>query len=328
MPEGKQRELERDIQRFEDEGGFVPDASLGNARINGPETTLEQMEEDHYLSGNHNLKEVYERVKKRLKRPLVIANYVTDKNGVIAIEGVDGPPPEIKNDFDWARFQELQAQADIIITATGYLNRFKQQGEKAQNVLNQFDEGQTFGHLGDWRLKHGYLQRNPDVAVTSRSLDFDFPDILAREGRRIFIFTTDQMADSEKARDFRKRGAIVIGAGQEGVDGKIMIERLGKEGYEVVKMATGPGILKILLEAKVLDRLYLTQVQREIPGDPEKFITIPINQNSANVVDLSGMRFKLKESFVHEGAKAKDGGIITQKFMVYESEGFLEALTS
>ncbi|MBI2066184.1 dihydrofolate reductase family protein [Candidatus Woesebacteria bacterium] len=303
----------------EDEHGFVPDISLGDARI---------MEEDHYLTGNHNLKEVNERVKDKLGRPLVVANYVADRNGVIAIEGVDGPPKEIQNDVDWEHYQELQAQADIIITAAGYLNRVKKLGDKAQNILNQFDKGGPFEKHGDWRLEHGYKRRNPDVAVVSRSLDFDFPDALTRGGRRVFIFTIYEMENSEKARNFRERGATVVGVGKEGVDGKIMIERLGKEGYEVVKMTTGPRVLKILLEAKVLDRLYVTQVQREIPGDPEKFITIPINENTLEEVDLSGTRFKLTDSLVHEGAKAKDGRIITQKFLVYDSEQFLEALNS
>ena len=324
MPEGKQKELEKDIQRFEDEGGFVPDASLGNARINGPETTLVQMEEGHYLTGNHNLKEVYERVKDKLGRPLVYTSYVADLNGVVGIEGVGGPPKEIKNDFDWECFQEHQSQADIIITATGHMNRVEKLGGKAQNVLSQFDKGQPFEKFGDWRLEHGYKRRNPDVAVVSRSLDFNFPDALTQGERRVFIFTTHEMENSEKARNFRERDAIVVGAGEEEVDGKVMIERLGEEGYGLIMHTTTPKIL----EGLPLDRFYVAQVQREILGDPNKFITIPINQNTPEEVNLSGTRFKLTESFVHEGAKAKDDKIITQRFLVYDSGPFQEALNS
>ena len=310
MPEGKKRELERDI---------------GNARINGPETTLEQMEEGHYLTGNHNLREVYERVKDKLRRPLVYTSYVTDLNGVVGIKGVGGVPLPIRSSEEWEHILRWKlSQADIIITATGHMNRVEELGEKAQNVFNSFDKGQPLEKHGEWRLEQGYERRNPDVAVVSRSLDFDFPPFLTQNGRKIFIFTTHKMENSPKARAFGKRGAVVIGAGDTEVDGKIMIERLGQGGFGLVMHTTTPKIL----EGLPLDRLYVTQAQREIPGNPETFITIPINQNMPEEVVLYGAEFKLTDSYVHEGAKAADGELISLKFMTWDSKQLIEALNS
>ncbi len=182
-------------ERLENEGG-PPTTNPGDVRIETmTEEVLLENTEGLYLLESHDLKLV--RKKMGLKRPLFVANYVTDEDGVIAVEGAGGPPKEIKNDEDWGRFQELQAQADIIITGADYLNRFAKHGEKAQNILSQFDKGAKYERLGDWRLAHGYKSRNPDVAVTSRSLEFDFPSSLLGDGRKLLVFTTYEMATSQ-----------------------------------------------------------------------------------------------------------------------------------
>ena len=283
-----------------------------------------------YLRGNHKLKEVYRKVESELQRPLVAANFVTDRKGTIALEDANGPPPQIKNDFDWKEgFQPIQAQADIIITGKDYLKRFKEKGEEVQNVLNQFDKGQPFEELGDWRLKNGYETRNPDVAIVSRSLDFDLPDVITQSGRKVFVFTTYAMEDSEKARVLEEKGAEVIGAGDKGVDGAGMIEKLGEvkdergeRKYQVIKMTTGPRVLDILLAGNVLDRLYITQVQTEIKGRPENLITVPGGRGEGSQPE----GFRLIEKYVHEGAAAEDGQAITQHFLVFENQSLTNML--
>ncbi|MFV1917172.1 MAG: dihydrofolate reductase family protein, partial [Patescibacteria group bacterium] len=234
--------------------------------------------EGMYLS--HSLQELA----KRIDRPIVVANYVTDLNDVIAVEGVRGAPEKLKNPSDWRLFQELTAQADVIITGTSYISKFSQKGESGQNVLTQFDKGSAFEGLGDWREQNS-LGRNPDLVVVSRSLSFSIPKTISERGRKIFIFTTDSMQDSEKAQGLKKAGATVIGAGKEGVDGAVMVERLGQEGYKVIKLTTGPRVLKILMDAEfknqegevirkgALDRLYITKVDRKITDDLLSAIT-------------------------------------------------------
>ncbi len=74
---------------------------------------------------------------------------------MIAIEGVRGSPEELKNPTDWRLFQELTAQADVLITGASYMHDFVDQGESVQNVLTQFDKGSAFEDLGIWREQHG-----------------------------------------------------------------------------------------------------------------------------------------------------------------------------
>ena len=260
-----------------------------------PKTERVQLE-GLYLG--HNLRE---RASK-LGRPIVIANYITDKNDVIARKSTPGAAAELKNPDDWRLFQELTAQADAIITGPNYLNQFNERG---QNVLTQFESGGEFETLGAWRLSHGYSSRNPDIVVASRSLDFEIPKNLGE--RKIIIFTTYDGQHSQKAEELREAGATVIGAGKAGVEGKIMLQELGKLGYKVIKNTTGPSVLKILLDGNVLDRLYITRVHREIKSnDPDDLLTV---LTKGKVEDLPG--FKLIEKYHQEAP-------ISQDFLVYE----------
>ncbi len=275
--------------------------------------------EGMYLS--HGL----QKLAKSLGRPFVIANYVTDLNDVIAIEGARGSPEELKNPADWRLFQELTAQADVLITGASYMNEFVEKGESVQNVLTQFDKGSPFEDLGIWREKHG-LKRNPDLVIVSRSLSFSLPETIFEGGRRAFIFTTYRMGDSEKAKELERAGATVIGAGNEGVKGAVMIERLDHEGYKVIKMITGSRVLKILMDAQfrsqegellrkgALDRLYITRVDRKITEDWSSAITV-LEGKKVDDLTSEGGGFRLIQRYSHY----KFTGIETsQEFLVYE----------
>jgi riboflavin biosynthesis pyrimidine reductase len=260
----------------------------------------------------HNLQELA----KKKGHPIVITSYVTDKNDVISLQSDSSPPKEIKSKKDWRLFQELTVQADVIITGTGYLNRFAELGEEAQNVLTQFDEGGEFQELGEWRLKNGYTNRYPDIAVVSRSLDFKIPQALIDSGRKVIIFTTYEMKDSEIARELGKPDNVTIfGAGENGVDGAKMIKQLGDESYQVIRMATGPRVLKILMDANVLDRLYITRVDRKITDDPSSAITV---LKGRKVDELAGNGYKLSERYVQDEVVTEDGQSTSQEYLVYE----------
>lgn len=286
-----------------------------------PEERLVSLE-GLYLS--HDLQELA----KRTGRPIVVANYVTDPNDVIAVEGVRGSPEELKNPSDWRLFQELTAQADVIITGASYMNDFADGGESVQNVLTQFDKGGPFEDLGDWRAQNG-LARNPDLVVVSRSLNFNLPKAITESSRQVLIFTTYRMKDSQNAKELGKSGATVIGAGEEGVNGALMIERLGHEGYRVIKMITGPRILKILMDAEfknqegevtrkgAIDRLYITRVDRKVTDDWSDAITV---LEGRRVEDLASERgdFKLIQRYSQGRTAGNDGVEAAQEFLVYE----------
>lgn len=258
-----------------------------------------------------------QKVAQKLDGPLVFANYICDQNDVIAKkDDNDGfqVPKELKNAPDWRLFQELTAQSDVIITGSGYLQRFAKMGAKAQDVINQFSKGAEFSSLGDWRVSHG-LKRNPDIAVISRSLDFEIPEAAFMDGRKVLVFTTRIGASSEKAGQYKKLGAEVIEAGEDGVDGTITIDTLSSRGYKVIKNTTGPRVLDILLRSNVLNGIFITRVQKDIAKGNTEVQTVLHNKKLEN---LEG--FSYKRLFYLEEVKASDGHIISEEFGIYNKD--------
>lgn len=268
--------------------------------------------ENLYLN-RHNLKETAE----KLGKAFVYSNYITDKEDVVAVKDSPGTPKELKNKYDWRLFQELLAQADVLITASRYFRKVEKEGaETIQNLISQFDEGAEFEKLGKWRLVNGYEKRNPDIAVVSKSLDFNIPNTATKRERSVYVFTTHPMFGSRKANNLRAQGAKIIAAGVEGVDGQTLIDHLHHEcGYNTVKLVAGPQLLKILLDSDVLNRLYITQVQKKINAPDKKKIAVVKNKK---VSDING--FKLTEEYLQENVVLDDGTTTDQRFLVYDNK--------
>lgn len=266
-------------------------------------------------------------IAKKAGRMIVVSNYVCDLNEVIAKKDEEGEfqvANELKNSSDWRLFQELTAQADVVITGSAYLKRFSKKGESAENVLNQFDKGQQFEDLGDWREAHN-LKRSPDIAIVARSMDFDIPKAAFDGNRKVMIFTTYEAATSPKAKELEEKGVFVIGSGVDGVDGKVMTDFLAfKMGYKVAKMTTGPRVLKILLDANVLDELYITRVQKEIVANPDDVqMILGPGRKVSDLPDFSATKL-----FHQEGVKTEDGETVSQDFWVYNNKEFLTKIGS
>jgi riboflavin biosynthesis pyrimidine reductase len=248
-------------------------------------------------------------------RSLVLTDFLTDKNGVIARATKAGHfeiPAELKNSSDWRLYQELMAQADVLISGGSYFKRLA----TSQDVLYQLEPGSAFEELGHWRLDAGYQKRSPDVAVVTRDLDFELPERLLQSGRRIMIFTTDSTAKSDKARSLRAGNTAIIGSGEEGVEGDRMIDTLdGEMGYRVIMMASGPRVLDLLLRAKRLDLIYLTQAQVHIPfEDPSTVQTVLLG--GKQLTDLKD--FHLAHEFIQENVVTEDGSQTSQAFRRYD----------
>lgn len=248
-------------------------------------------------------------------RPLVLTAYVTDRNGIVANKGKNNSlqvPPEIKNSADWHLFQELMAQSNVVISGSSYLKRFKAAGRRAEDILFQYEPGQEFEQLGQWRLDCGYGKRQPDLAILTRQLDFEFPSGVLGGERKVFIFTTYAMAKSEKAGPFADAGALVVGSGETGVEGQKLMDYLWMDsGYHVAMMATGPSVLDLLLQSNCLDLLYVTEVQREIPFEDPSDIRM-ILPDGKKVGELGG--FTLTHRFLQENMTTEDGTEHSQEF--------------
>jgi riboflavin biosynthesis pyrimidine reductase len=250
-------------------------------------------------------------------RSLVLTDFLTDKNGVIAKAAKEGHfeiPAALKNSSDWGRYQELMAQADVIISGGSYFKRLA----TSQDVLYQFEPGNAFEKLGQWRLNAGFKKRSPDVAIVTRDLDFEIPEKLIQSGRRIIIFTTDSIAKSDKAKSLTNVNTVIVGSGEGRVEGGQMIATLANDmGYSVIMMVSGPHILDLLLKAKRLDLIYVTEAQVEIPfEDPSTVQTILLG--GKKVSDLKD--FNLTHQFIQEDAATEDGSLLSQSFLRYDRQ--------
>jgi riboflavin biosynthesis pyrimidine reductase len=215
---------------------------------------------------DHNLRQYGEGA----QEAFVYGNFITSLDGRIAIPHPTRPglvvPKNTANDRDWRLFQELAAQADIIISSGRYLRDWAD--GRAQEILRVDDP--EFADLKEWRLERR-LSPQPDIAVISSSLRFPIPDVLKAGGRKVVVFTTAN-PDPERVAEIEANAGRVIVAGQDSVDGAQIVARMTELGHKTVYSAAGPKILHLLIAGRVLNRLYLTYANRLLGGDP--FATI------------------------------------------------------
>lgn len=199
-------------------------------------------------------------------RPYIYSNYIASVDGRIAIPREDGSgmivPQNIANERDWRLFQELAAQADLVISSGRYLRDWAE--GRAQEILRVDDP--RFADLRDWRLQNG-LPPQPDIAIISGSLSFPIPEILTAGSRKVIVFTTAQ-ADPARIKEIEEHAGQVIVAGEQSVSGTEIARHMAELGYQTVFNSTGPKVLHLLLAANALDRLYLTYANRLLAGQP------------------------------------------------------------
>jgi riboflavin biosynthesis pyrimidine reductase len=258
-------------------------------------------------------------ISKQIGRPIVVTAYVTDRKGIVAKTDENHKlqvPPQLKSTSDWRLFNELMAQSDAVISGSSYLKRFKISGKRAEDILFQFEAGQEYENLGQWRVAAGFKQRQPDLIFLTHSLDFEIPAGILGGDRKVFVFTTHTMAESREAGILTDSGAVVIGAGETGVDGKSLMDYLWMNSeYHVVMMATGPSVLALLLQAFCLDFLYVTEVQREIPfKDPSEIrMILPEGRKIGELKD-----FTMTHRYLQENVTTEDGALVSQEFHRYD----------
>ena len=206
-------------------------------------------------------------LKGRPDAPYVYSNFITTLDGRIALGDNDSTthtvPGATVNPRDWRLYQELAGQADLLITSGRY---FRQSliGE-AQDQLPVAAQA-AFGDIREWRLAQG-LREQPDIAILSGSLDIPIAALEPYRNRRILVMT-GETSDPDRARALQEAGIEVVHAGAGSlVDGGRMVSRLAALGYRSLYAIAGPAVFHTLLEAKVLDRLYLTIAQQLLGGD-------------------------------------------------------------
>ena len=201
------------------------------------------------------------------EQPFVYANFVSSLDGRIAVVEADTGESYVLEDLtsghDWRLFQELQAQADCMVTHGGYLRALA--ARKFQDIL-QVGVSKHALDIGRWRSAHG-LTRQPAIAIVSRTLDFPIPPSLERHDQPVHIITaTDSPAD--RVAFWRDRGYEVTVAGPAAsVEGAPMIRALGAQGYARLYLLAGPQMLETVMRDGSLSRLYLTLTHQLIGGE-------------------------------------------------------------
>lgn len=225
-------------------------------------TTNQRPLQNLYLYLSHDLRHYAQ----QHKRPFVYANFVSSVDGRIAIPHPSKPgmmvPQNIANERDWRLFQELAAQADLIISSGRYLRDWAD--GRAQEILRVDDP--AFADLRQWRKVQG-LSPQPDLAIISSSLNFPIPETLTENGRRVIIFTTANPNPARVAEIEAQAGKLFV-VGEKSVSGEQLVQKIAALGYQTIYSAAGPRILHLLLAENVLNRLYLTQVSRLLGGSP------------------------------------------------------------
>jgi len=202
------------------------------------------------------------------QQPFVYTNFVSSLDGRIAIEHASDSgtaiPASIANRRDWRLFQELVAQSDILITSARYLRELSR--GKAKDAI-PLSNDPDFDDLHSWRHENG-LPDQPALVILSASLDIPLQSLCEAMDRPVYVATGDN-PDTEALNVIQGTGASILHVGNGGamVDGKKLIDALAAEGFSSLYSIAGPGVFKTLINARVLDRLYLTQVHRLIGGD-------------------------------------------------------------
>jgi riboflavin biosynthesis pyrimidine reductase len=175
-------------------------------------------------------------------------------------------PEKTANERDWRLFQELAAQADLIISSGRYLRDWAD--GRAQEILQVDDP--RFADLRQWRQDRG-LSLHPDIAIISGSLNFPIPEVLTAGGRKIVVFTSAD-PDPDRVAEIEDQAGQVVVAGDERVEGDQLVKQMAELGYHTIYNSTGPKVLHMLLAGGMFNRLYLTLANRVLGGDP--FATI------------------------------------------------------
>jgi len=201
------------------------------------------------------------------EQPFVYANFVSSLDGRIAVveahTGESYVLEDLTSGHDWRLFQELQAQADCMVTHGGYLRALA--ARKFADILQVGLMQQTMD-IGRWRSAHG-LTRQPAIAIVSRTLDFPIPPSLERHEQSVHIITVAG-APPDRVALWREHGCEVIFAGTgTSVEGIPMIRALCARGYRRVYLLAGPQLLQAVLRDRSLSRLYLTLTHQLIGGE-------------------------------------------------------------
>jgi len=197
---------------------------------------------------------------------LIYANYISSIDGRISLfneqSGEFEVPAAIANKRDWRLYQELAAQADVMITSARYFRQLEK--GKAQDLLPVGMEP-AYADLLDWRKGQG-LKVQPDVVIISNSLDIPLSAIAKLQDRRFFVLTGCN-ACPDRVKLLKQAGIGVYVLASASVTGADVKRWLISSAYRSAYMIAGPDVHRTLICDHVLDRLFLTTHLNMLGGE-------------------------------------------------------------
>jgi riboflavin biosynthesis pyrimidine reductase len=198
-----------------------------------------------------------------VESPFVYGSFVSSLDGRIAVYEQGSEDTDVLDGLtspaDFRLFQELQAQADCLITHAGYLRALDK--GRLGNVLQI-----QAGDLVDWRKRNG-LAPQPAIVIASASLDFPVHPSILEHGQPLYI-ATGRRADPARVQEIREHGHHLFFAGDGTmVEGVPLVAALGELGYRSLYLLAGPIMLETMLRDRALSRLYLTIRHRLLGGE-------------------------------------------------------------
>lgn len=197
-------------------------------------------------------------------RPFVYANFVSSLDGRTSqIDRELGrlrPPAPISNDHDWRLYQELAAQADAVITSSSRLSAMLAENRPRIECVEGIEEGD----IGEWRRARG-LTRRPTCIVLSKSLELPMDDLL-RKPHCDLVIMAGAGADPANAKRLTCDGVEVRITRQRWVLGADILAMAREREFRTLYVIGGPDILYTMLDARLLDRLYMTVAHLALAG--------------------------------------------------------------
>ncbi len=223
----------------------------------------------------------------------VYANFVASLDGRIAVArdpgGPLGVPESIANPRDWRLYLELAAQADVLLVSGRYVRELAVGTAQAGFALGDDAPPDLLAfraHLG--------LPPRPALAVLSASLDLPAAPLAAACAQRRVLVVTGADADGARRRALEADGCEVLVVGQRKVEAERLLPALAARGLRYAYAIAGPEVLRTLVAAGCLDRLYLTTVLRLLGGD--RIATL-----MAGDPLLPAAEFALREAWLDQG---------------------------
>lgn len=239
----------------------------------------------------------------------VVANFLTSLDGRIAISQDTASDPHLPKTLtskeDFRLFLELYAQADCLITHSGYLRALAE--NKLGNIL-QLPKGQDFTDLHAWRQQQG-LKPQPDIVIASSSLDFPMHASFKEGGQKIYI-ATGQSSNLNTIKKWQQQGYELLYTGQSNyVEGAPLIQALAERNYQHIYLIAGPKMLHTMVQDQQLDKLYLSSSHQLLGGE--------IFRTLLDGDVLTQCRLQLSSLFYDEGSDNNCGQFFSSYECIY-----------